>query len=676
LNRLRYEAVLALSIATVSAVTACSKNQVPGRAGSTPATPGSLGPPTPVVDEQGYIEGSQWNSAEAAAGFEVVVEVEPLTTNSEGKPSSGYLGRAGAALYFRSQAGELSSMPLGGGARSAVALAVPEHVLMAADARDVYWVTPACEIFAPPARRVGACVGSPEFAAVDAEAIDVVATEFADSGQVERRLWRIPRAGGEAKHSGALEVAPFGPPPLFDGGRMYYERSDGTLFSLSLGSEHPVAFAREEPGHHLDLLHFADARALFWTSRLATTSLSETFDLVGADKRGGPARIISGSGPGPVVADATHFYWLDSTFNTLYAAPRSGGEWQTLARLEGGTFELFLDRDGLLAFDGSRLLRIRTNAAAPTRRHQTTTSLGYLTQTRDDLYVVAQPWSASAADFVPEVWRLPKAGGEPRSVLRDQLRSAPVVDDESIYYRSPRGITVARGSAAPKSLVATAQLARFPLKPSLRGADTEETSQRTLALDASHVYFSEPERGVVLRVARTGGPVTVLARLDDAPLNLALDASHLYFTTGSNVLLPARLYRVAKSGRSAPEKLADLEDNARSLALESHVWLTYGFALLRTPKQGGPLEVLRDNIGICGITLNSTTLFFTDCNIEGSVWQMQLAGGKLGAIATSLSVPSYPVADETGVYFVTVGSIDHPFSSIIGCCSIWKARSL
>jgi len=55
---------------------------------------------------------------------------------------------------------------------------------------------------------------------------------------------------------------------------------------------------------------------------------------------------------------------------------------------------------------------------------------------------------------------------------------------------------------------------------------------------------------------------------------------------------------------------------------------------------------------------------------------MQLAGGKLGAIATSLSVPSYPVADETGVYFVTVGSIDHPFSSIIGCCSIWKARSL
>jgi len=152
LNRLPYAAVLALLLVTVSAVTACRRSQIAGRAGSTPATPGSLGLPTPEVDEQGYIEGSQWNSAEAAAGFELVVEVGSLTTNSEGKPSSGYLGRAGAALYFRSQAGELSSMPLGGGARSAVALAVPEHMLMAADAREVSWVTPACEIFSAAAR--------------------------------------------------------------------------------------------------------------------------------------------------------------------------------------------------------------------------------------------------------------------------------------------------------------------------------------------------------------------------------------------------------------------------------------------------------------------------------------------------------------------------------------------
>jgi len=67
----------------------------------------------------------------------------------------------------------------------------------------------------------------------------------------------------------------------------------------------------------------------------------------------------------------------------------------------------------------------------------------------------------------------------------------------------------ARGSAAPNPRFPPPGLPASRQQPSLRAADPGETSERTEAVDVTHVY-SEPERGVVMRAAKAGGSVTAL----------------------------------------------------------------------------------------------------------------------------------------------------------------------
>jgi hypothetical protein len=51
----------------------------------------------------------------------------------------------------------------------------------------------------------------------------------------------------------------------------------------------------------------------------------------------------------------------------------------------------------------------------------------------------------------------------------------------------------------------------------------------SLILDDTHVYFTQPERGVVARVPRAGGAVETLASGQAKPSALALDASYIYW---------------------------------------------------------------------------------------------------------------------------------------------------
>lgn len=654
------------------ALPACSKSRVAPRASPTSQPPGLPELRAPVVDEQAFIEGSRWAVPDAAGGFEVLSEFEPLAVDADDPPPSDYVGRAGTALYFRSQAGELWRAPLEGGPRSLVAKSVPEGVLFTGDAREVYWLTSSCELFAPPARRIGACVGSPHFVAVDVDAILVVASSQPNAGPTETQVWRIPRAGGEAERRALPALAPFSP-LFFDGERLYYERSDHTLMSWPKTMERPAPFARQESGRRVERVHFADGRSLFYTARLASDDSYDQDQLIRADQHGGAPRVIATGCAGTVTGNDTSLYWLDASFNVLRSAPRAGGEWRAISQLPPGEFELLAQPDGLLAWDGRSLLRVRANAPAPTRLHQTETSLEYLTQADHDLYVVATPVEA-VPSLRSELWQLPKRGGTPRSLLRDELRSAPAVDRQNIYYRSQLGLSVARNGAAPRALVPVSALAGFAPRPSLRGFDHREPSASSVALDATQVYWLEPERGVVLRVAKTGGPASALARLDEAPQLLALDATHVYFCTAGSPEHPARLYRVAKSGRTAPEKLAELERDATSLRIgQHHAWLADGVELARVPKRGGAVEALRE--GICDVDLTSAAAFFTDCSSRGAVWRLGLADGKLDTLATSLTAPRYVAADERGVYFITIGVNEHPMSSTFGCCSIWTAKS-
>ena len=53
-----------------------------------------------------------------------------------------------------------------------------------------------------------------------------------------------------------------------------------------------------------------------------------------------------------------------------------------------------------------------------------------------------------------------------------------------------------------------------------------------LALDASHVYWTDARRGLVLRVAKAGGEPEILARDQQSPGEIVRDADSVYWIDG------------------------------------------------------------------------------------------------------------------------------------------------
>jgi hypothetical protein len=633
--------------------------------------------PLPEFADAGQIEGAGWDSTDEAGGFEVLAEFPPVAMEDV-SPSTGYLGRVGDGLYFRSTAGQLLSAPITGGSRIVVAEGVPPDSLLVGDARGVYWVTPACELFTPKAQRLGACIGRPGFAAADSTTVYVFAVQLGPGSKMEENLWAIPRAGGAARKLGIVADRTDYTGTIFDGERFYYQGATGTVVALSLSGE-AVPFARERPNHRIASLQFADSGALYWTSQPPTTSLAEE-QLVRADKRGGTPKILGNATP-TVAADGNAFYWFDPVLRRLARAPRQGGSSQILTHLPPGRFELHPHGSELIAFDGSILVRVSAAPRAPRRVHEQETSIEYLTGAGDALYFVAGLVDERTREPTNELWTLPKSGGDPRKIGRQSLWSAPVIEGDFAYFRGTDGVVqrLRLDGKKTQTLVDPRSLGRFPRNKKLKGMETMASSTHILDVDASHVYFADPERGVVLRVAKAGGPVTVVAHDMEAVTALKVDATHVYLATSSpgpptSEPTEPRLLRVPKSGRVRPSVLSVLESEATALAMDgSHVFWVGDRVLSRIEKTGGGGEQLHGDVCNFDFALHEGSVIFTWCGFEGMVWRLRLQDRKLTALATGLMTPMFPVADSRAVFWVTVGQSVHPMSSIVGCCVIWAS---
>jgi hypothetical protein len=634
--------------------------------------------PLPEFSDAGQIEGAGWDSTNEAGGFEVLAEFPPVAMEDV-SPSSGYLGRVGDGFFFRSTAGQLLSAPISGGPRTVVAEGVPPDSLLAGDARGVYWVTPACELFRPKAQRLGVCVGRPRFAAADSTTVYVFAVQLGPGSKMEENLWAIPRAGGAARKLGNVADRTDYTGTIFDGERFYYQAATGTVVALSRSGE-AVPFARERPNYRISSLQFADSAALYWTSQSSKTSLEEE-QLVRVDKRGGTPKILGNVSP-TVAADGNAYYWFDPSLPRLWRAPRKGGSSQLITHLPPARWELHPHGSEIIAFDGSMLVRISAAPRAPRRVHQQETSIEYLTGAGDALYFVAGLVDERTREPTNELWTLPKTGGEPRRIGRQSFWSAPVVDGDFAYFRGKEGIVqrVRLDAGKTQTLVEPRSLGRFPRNEKLKGMETMASSTHLLDVDGSHVYFADPERGVVLRVPKAGGPMTVVARDTESVTALKVDATHVYLATSSpgpptSEPTKPRLLRVPKSGRARPSVLSVLESEATALAVDgSHVFWVGDRVLSWIEKtSGGGSEQLHGDVCSFDFALHEGSVVFTWCGFEGMVWRLRLQDRKLTALATGLMSPMFPVADSRAVHWVTVGQDIHPMSSIVGCCAIWAS---
>jgi hypothetical protein len=160
--------------------------------------------------------------------------------------------------------------------------------------------------------------------------------------------------------------------------------------------------------------------------------------------------------------------------------------------------------------------------------------------------------------------RLAKAGGGELALVSGLVLPAHLYVDPSGIFYSDRdaGHVAFSGKDGSSSKVLAAGL----------------EGPRGVAADATHVYFTDTA-GALGRIPRTGGAAQIIAK---APAgfyarSLALDATHVYWRAAETGDFPAAegyLYKLAKSGGEL-EPIADKEPGARGLTLDAtHVYFT------------------------------------------------------------------------------------------------------
>ena len=187
-----------------------------------------------------------------------------------------------------------------------------------------------------------------------------------------------------------------------------------------------------------------------------------------------------------------------------------------------------------------------------------------------------------------------------------------------------------------------------------------DTAAQYLALDETHVNFSEPAHGTVSRVPRCGGEVQTLVKGQDTPLQIAVDVEDVHWVNGGSTPTSGQLLRLAKGGGTAvvvanglrqPWGLA-MDDVALyadthqgilrylkaspspgvkvaaaaaypGIAVdETHVY----WPTARAPKQGGDAVLLAAASGTAWcVAVDGESLFWTE--YTHAVWRVPKAGG-------------------------------------------------
>jgi hypothetical protein len=233
-------------------------------------------------------------------------------------------------------------------------------------------------------------------------------------------------------------------------------------------------------------------------------------DLRSVDKRGGPVAILaSGQAATGLGVDDSDIFWSNDGYGSVWQCPKLGG-----------------GNPRNLSFVGSVAAAIAL----------------------DDTSVY---WADSSGDFSGGVWRVPKTGGPSSMVTTTSSPASDVaVDSAFVYWTDVSGKSVSKVALAGGTTTTLGSSGIF--------------TPDHLRVDATFAYWTAVygSEGMVARVPKNGGDVTVLAR-GSAPAGLALDADYVYWTDSTEGAL-----RKTPIGGGATVTIADNQPLAHAVAVD------------------------------------------------------------------------------------------------------------
>jgi hypothetical protein len=179
-----------------------------------------------------------------------------------------------------------------------------------------------------------------------------------------------------------------------------------------------------------------------------------------------------------------------------------------------------------------------------------------------------------------------------------------------------------------------------------------------IALDATHVYFTQRLAGTVSRVSQDGTLLQVLAVGQLLPTSIAVDANRVYWTAQGSLLSMPLAGGTPVELTPSPEPdtsrlLGDIAVNA------THVfWTESPGSIARVPLEGGLPTVIAsgDGVGPVAMAIDDTHVYwanFESANI--SVMKTPLDGGTVTVLASGLDRVRDIAVYGGQVYFVING---------------------
>jgi hypothetical protein len=165
--------------------------------------------------------------------------------------------------------------------------------------------------------------------------------------------------------------------------------------------------------------------------------------------------------------------------------------------------------------------------------------------------------------------------------------------------------------------------------------------EKQIAVNASHVYFTQKDAGKVSRVPRAGGAAEVLAQTQSKPTSIALDQNNVYWINDS--YNTPTVQKLPLAGGAAPVQVASTSSlDLYSLAVDaSYVyWTQDGLdaAVVKAPLAGGALVPLAPaGANSRSLALDATSVYWASLGDgvgSGTVQKVPKAGGAVVTLAS------------------------------------------